>query len=76
MIKTEKENLIEVRNKTSIRYTEARANISYWKIVFKDSKKNSQEKVDANSNIAINQTNMRKDKIFLECIDKLIAGEK
>ena len=74
-IKTEKENLIEVRNKISLRRTECIANTVYWKTIIKESKKNTQQIVDANSKLSINQKNLKADKVFLECIDRLIEGE-
>ena len=74
-IKTEKENLIKLREKVSFRRTEAKANMVYWKLVFKESKKDSQQRVDAHTKIGINQKSMKNDRVFLECIDRLIAGE-
>lgn len=71
-IKTEKENLIDLRNIVSRRYIESIANAEYWKVVFKKAKKNTQDKVDAGNKAADNEKNAAKDKVFLSILDKMI----
>lgn len=75
-IKINKEHLIEVRNKVAGRIVENKANILYWREVAKKAKKISQEVVDARNNIALNEGNIKKDKIFLKCIDLMLKKEK
>lgn len=75
-IKTNKEISIELRNKISARIVEAGANLMYWNELFKKAPKNSQEIVDIRQNIEINETNIKKDTLFLKCIDLIIKKEK
>ena len=65
-------HLIEFRNSIAQRRIQAIANAEYWKVVFNKSKKGTQDRVDASNKIVTNKVSARKDKIFLECIDKLI----
>lgn len=71
-IKTDKELLIEFRNLIAMRRTEYIANAAYWKQVSIKAKKNTQEAVDSSNNVALNETNAKKDKAFLKVIDSLI----
>lgn len=71
-IKTDKELLIELRNEIAGHLVKFDANILYWEEIGKKAKKISQEKADSVSNIAVNQQNIKKDKLFLKCIDSLI----
>ncbi|MCK9370698.1 hypothetical protein M0R04_12385 [Candidatus Dojkabacteria bacterium] len=75
-IKTDTEHLIILRNNISYRLIEAKANIFYWQDVIKRSKQNSQEIVDARQSISLNEQNLKKDKLFLRCIDLMIKEEK
>lgn len=75
-IKTEKELLIELRNKIASRKTENFANAEYWRVVLKTAKKNTQPAVDAVNNIEINNANVKADEVFLKAIDDLIAEQK
>lgn len=75
-IKTNKEHLIDIRNMVSRRIVEAKVNISYFYEVAKKAKKVSQEIVDARNSIALNESNIKKDMIFLRCIDLVLKGEK
>jgi hypothetical protein len=75
-IKSDKELLIELRNKIAGRLIEVKANISYWQIILRKAKKNSQEMVDVLKNIEINESSVKKDNVFLRCIDLMIKKEK
>lgn len=75
-ITTDKEHLFELRNIVSGRIITAKANISYFLEVVKKSKKVSQEIVDARNSISLNEQNIKKDEIFLKCIDLMIKKEK
>ena len=76
MIKTDKELLIEVRNKVASRIIENKANLAYWQEIKSHSKQNSQEIVDARNSFSLNEQNVKKDKLFLRCIDLMLKGEK
>jgi len=71
-MKTDKELLIEVRNKVSGRIIENKANISYWQFVVQHAKHDSQEIIDARKSVEINEDNVKKDKVFLKCVDLMI----
>ena len=71
-IKTDRQLNIELRNKISARIVEAKANILYWKEVTKKSKRNSPEIVQALASIELNEANVEKDLVFLECVDKIL----
>lgn len=75
-IKTNKELFIELRNKIAGRIVEEKANISYWQEVIQHAKQNSQEIVDARNSISINEQSLKKDLLFLRCIDILLKKEK
>ena len=75
-IKTDKELLIELRNKVSSRIVENKANAEYWRIVAGKSKKVSQEIVDVRKSIELNEDNVKKDIVFLRCIDLMFKKEK
>jgi len=76
-VKTDKEHLIELRNIVSGRIITSKANILYFLEVVKKAKKISQEMVDARNSISLNEQNMKKDILFLKCIDLMLKkGEK
>lgn len=68
--------LIGLRNNISARAMEYKAGAEYWKVMSKRAKKNTQEKVDAENQIAKHKTSYKQDKIYLEVIDKLIENEQ
>ncbi len=71
-VKTDKELLIELRNQIAGNLVKFKANILYWQEVSRKAKKISQEKAEAISNIATNEQNAKKDRLFLKCIESLI----
>ena len=75
-IKTDKELLIEVRNKVAGRIMENKANIIYWQYVVQHAKQNSQEIIDARKSVELNEDNIKKDTVFLKVIDSMIRKEK
>jgi DNA-directed RNA polymerase subunit F len=75
-IKTDKELLIEFRNKIAGRIIEARANTAYFQEVVKNDKQNSQEIVEHRLKLQINEQNIKQDKIFLRVIDLMLKKEK
>ena len=68
LLKTDKELLIELRNKIAGSIVENKANVEYWSFVVRHSKQNSQEIVDARKNVELNEDNVKKDKVFLRVI--------
>jgi len=74
--KTKIDQLIELRNAVQARLCEWEANVLYWEMVSKKAKKNTQDKVDAENNIANNRKNVKKDTLYLKCIDILIEEAK
>jgi len=72
IIKTEKENLILFRNIIGLRIAETRANIEYWYLVTKKSKKNSQDRIDALNNRASNEKRLKKDLVFIKVVDGML----
>lgn len=75
-IQTDKELLIELRNKIAGRIIENKANIEYWRVVIRKAKKDTQEIVDARKSVELNEDNVKKDLVFLKCIDLLLKKEK
>jgi hypothetical protein len=75
-MKTDKELLIELRNKVAGRIVENKANIEYWRFVVRHSKQNSQAIVDARKSVELNEENVKKDRVFLRVIDLMLKGEK
>jgi hypothetical protein len=71
-IKSDKELLIEFRNKVSGRIIENKANTEYWGVVVRKAKSNSQEIIDARKSVELNEDNVKKDKVFLKCIDLMM----
>lgn len=69
-------SLISLRNQISARAMEYRAGIDYWKVMSKRAKKNTQPKVDAETQVEKHKTSYKQDKIYLEVIDKLIEEEQ
>jgi hypothetical protein len=75
-VRTHLENLNAVRNHVALRYAENQCSQIYWERMARLAKNNSQEKVDANKNFEAQVDAVRKDKLYLECIDELIKKEK
>ncbi len=75
-ILTNKQHLFNIRNMVSRRIIEARVNIIYFYEAIKKYKKTSQEMVDARNSIVINEQNIKKDTLFLKCIDQTIKIER
>lgn len=75
-IKTDKEHMIDVRNKISRTIVENRANILYWQEVARKAEKNTDIEVDAKDKIKINRVAIKKDKLFLKLIDKKLSKMK
>jgi len=75
-MKTDKELLIEVRNKVAGRIMENKANISYWQFVVQHAKHDSQEIIDARKFVEANDGNVKKDILYLKCIDLMLKKEK
>ena len=74
IIKTDKELLIVLRNEVNARLLKWKTSVRYWQMVDKKAKKNSQDKVDAQNAIASNQTDVKKDTLWLKAIDEEIAS--
>lgn len=75
MLKTRKEHLIELRDKIAGRVIEFESNVEYWSFVARHSPQNSQEIVTARTNIEANRESVKKDKIYLRCIDLMLKEE-
>ena len=75
-IKSNREFLIELRDEVAKRVITYRANLAYWQEVSRTAKTISQDKVDATNNITGNETSIKKDTLFLKCIDTMIKNEK
>lgn len=71
-IKTEKQLIIELRNKIASQIVSQRASELYWREVAKKSKKDTQEKVDSLNKVSINQQLNSKDKAYLKIIDEML----
>jgi len=74
-IRTRLEHLTAVRNHVALRYAENQCSLLYWEQVFRLAKPDTQERVDASKNVETQADSVRKDKLYLECIDKLLKGE-
>ncbi len=74
-IKSDKELAIEFRNQIAARIIEAKANILYWKSVAGEPASKSITYMEALQSIETNEDNIKKDTIFLSCID-IMLGEK
>jgi len=75
-IKSRIEHLSDLRNTVCGRLVEWEANVIYWNAETKRLKANTQGRVDAENNKANNESNVRKDSLYLKCIDQLIEQEK
>jgi hypothetical protein len=75
-IKSDKELLIELRNKIGGRIVEEEANLSYWRIILRKTKKNSADMLETLKKIEGNEDSIKKDNVFLKCIDLMIRKEK
>lgn len=73
-IKSDKEQLITLRNEVSARLLKWKTAVRYWEEVSKKAKKNTQDKVDATNAIANNQQDAKKDTLWLKVIDEAIAA--
>ena len=71
-MKTRKELLIEFRNKIAARAIELEANVAYWKVVYTEAKKDTQDRIDSLNNRANQEKSLKKDIKFLEVIDNMI----
>ena len=74
-IKNDKQLLIELRNKIAGRIVENKANHDYWLYVANKAPHDSQEIIDARKNIELNDDNVKKDGVFLKCIDLMIKKQ-
>lgn len=74
--KSDRELTIKFRNKIAARIIEAKANILYWKSVYDQSRYQSSQFLAARDSIKLNEDNIKKDKVFLDCIDKMLNGGK
>ena len=70
--KSDKELLIELRNKIASRIIECKANIAYFQLTTRKLKKVSQEMVDGRKAVDINEDSIKKDILFLKVIDEMI----
>ena len=75
-ILTNKELLINLRNNIAYRMIDNKASILYFEEIAKGLKDNSQEKTDAFQTINTDSQNIKKDKLFLKCIDRMLKKEK
>ena len=75
-IKTNRELIIELRNRIAGRKIELEANARYWRYTLKRTKPDTQERVDANNNVVVNEQNARKDGDFIKCIDMMLTDKK
>lgn len=73
--KTDYQLTIELRDKIAARIIEQKANLLYWKKIAKQSKSNSPEIVGALQAAKINETDIKKDTVFLACIDEMLEGK-
>lgn len=71
-MKTKKEILVELRNQILTRLVVAEADKAYFEFVSEDSRDNSPEKVEALEVIKSKAESIKKDTVFLSCIDKLM----
>lgn len=75
-IKTDKELLVAVRNNVAGRIVENTANTAYWQYVVQHAPHDSQEIVNARKSVEANKDNVKKDTIFLRCIDLMLKNKK
>jgi len=75
-LRSNKDLLIELRNKVSYRIIECKANIAYFQVVLRKLKNVSQEMVDGRKAIKTNEESIKKDEVFLRCIDLMIQKEE
>ena len=76
-MKTEKEAILEARDEVFKRIVTNKLNKLnklYWAEVLKTAKVNTPEAVEAQTNIGVNNENMKKDKLFLKLIDQKLKG--
>jgi hypothetical protein len=73
-VKTDKELIIELRNKIAGKIVENKANKMYWDNVVKNKKykTGSADVLNAIQKVKINEDDIEKDKVFLSIIDSMI----
>lgn len=71
-IKTKRQLTVEFRDKIAARIVEQEANVLYWKKVARQCKSNTPEIVQALSAIDVNKDLIKKDELFLKCIDEML----
>lgn len=73
-IKSDYKLTVELRNRIAGRLIEAQANVIYWRGVIKQAKTNSPEIMQAIESVTLNTENIKKDKVFVKCIDEMLKG--
>ena len=75
-VKSDSKLLIEFRNQIAFRLVERKANLQYWKAVVRQSKSGSSAMLEAVKNKEVNERDIKKDTLFVKCIDEMIKKGK
>lgn len=75
-VKTEKQLVIELRDRIAAQIVGQDMSVLYWREVAKKSKKDTQDRVDAINQAAANQQLSAKDRVYLKIIDNRLKELK
>lgn len=70
--KTDYQLLVELRNQVASRIISQKASKRYWQIMSKETKKDTQERIDTLQKVSLNEQLISADKKYLQVIDEML----